>query len=520
MMKPSPSQPEYYGWYPDTTIPGAFAKAVWDAIIESEALIEFSKDEVYRVKCPSNTDTLVAAGLFQITKPDFRVKGNNAVIEFEFDAIYSSTSAIDGAPMFKWILPSGITRMGVKFQNITLRLAEESIHLIDETFDRWNGLQLLQTVGTENEFHNVHFLDFPNVGDELGARINSLSVSRNIYQNCTFRYGGSNHDNCLYIQGETKFEECWFDVKRKYSSHAIYWGLDRNDVVVRKCKFSFIGGYYLDNTYEPGQDRTGTVLSWRGTSGSGIDARGLKFINNEIQNSGRTLIGFDSGPYANTIHRDALIVGNTWVNCGSVQFDNQHNGVFTKNTLIKTLLSIDNCVESRIVDNPKIGNVVWSENVNVEFISNFIDDEEFDSSQYFIPADNVGLKILNNQFRFKFRQGDPTAGVTLQWMNNQGLIFQNNRIEIWNNPAIPASISWRSSFENNKILSNIFINCYNIFRINDLVFTGVNEIKNNMFINNSMPSSQRVLENSAAGPFTAQGNEVVNGTFIGTLNNS
>lgn len=512
--------PEYYGWYPNTTVSAAFAQGVWNAIMDSQTSIEFDNTKTYTIDCGNSDDAIIVDGLFKITKPNFRVIGNGSSIIFNFDFIFSSTVAVDGSPIFKWVLPSGVTSMAVRFENITLKLAPLSIALIDETFNRWNALRCIWTQGTDNQFINVQFLDFPNVGDEGAIRINNLNVSRNTYKNCTFNFGGSNHDNCLYIQGETRFERCVFEVKRKYSSHAVYWGLDRNNVVIKNCKFYYIGGYYPNYTYASGEARTGTVLSWRGTEGSGVDARGLQFIRNYMEGCWRTLIGFDSGQYANTIHRDAFISENIWNNCGQVQFDNQHNGVFTKNKLYATSLSIDNCYQSKIYDNPQLGNIVWLENNEVDFYNNVIDDEGFDYSHYFLPSDNNKLNITNNTFRFKFRVGDPWGAITWQWQNNSEINFSNNRIEVWNNPTAMASLAWRNSYTDNKFNDNVFINCYVIFRNTYLTYSGVNEFKNNTFVNNAMASSRRVLENTATGTVIASGNEVVNATYIGTLNNA
>lgn len=519
-MSYKPNQPEYYGWYPNTTVSAAFAQGVWDAIMDNQTSIEFDNTQTYTIDCGSDTDSIIVNGLFIIDKPLFQVRGNGSSLVFYFSSLSSSLTAVDGAPLFKWSLPIGVTEMAVGFQNITLQLSPNSIQYIDETFNRYGALTFLETWGTDNTFNNVQFLDLPTVGIEIGARINGLQVARSVYRNCYFRYGGSNHNNCLYVQGQTRFERCVFEVKRKYSSHAIYWGLDRNNVVIKNCKFYYIGGYYPDYVYAEGEARTGTVLSWRGTEGSGVDARGLKFIKNYMEGCWRTLIGFDSGPYSNTIHRDAFVSENIWYNCGPVQFDNQHNGVFTKNKLYGTYLSIDNCYQSKIYDNPQLGNIVWLENTEVDFYNNVIDDEGFSYSHYFLPSDNTKLSIINNTFRFKFRAGDPWGAITWQWQNNSEVNFSNNRIEVWNSPTSMASLAWRSSYMDNKFNDNVLINCYLIFRTPDLTYSGINEFKNNTLVNNAMASSTRVLENTASGPFIASGNEVVNGTYQGTLNNA
>ena len=512
--------PEYYGWYPNTTVSAEFAQGVWDAIMDSQTSIEFDNTKTYTIDCGASNNSIILDGLFKITKPNFRVIGNGSSLVFYFSSIVSRPIAVNEYALFKWVLPNGVVEMMVQFQNIILQLHPDSIQYIDETFNRYGALTFIETWGTDNTFTNVQFLDLPDVGIEIGSRINGLQVARSVYKNCYFRYGGSNHNNCLYIQGETRFERCVFEVKRKYSSHAVYWGLDRNNVAIKNCKFYYIGGYYPNYTYASGEARTGTVLSWRGTEGSGVDARGLQFIKNYMEGCWRTLIGFDSGPYANTIHRDAFISENIWNNCGPVQFDNQHNGVFTKNKLYATYLSIDKCYQSKIYDNPQLGNVVWLDNTEIEFYNNTIDDEGFTYSHYFIQAGNTKLIIKNNTFRFKFRVGDPWGAITWQWQNNSEVDFSNNRIEVWNNPTSMASLAWRNSYTDNKFNDNVFINCYVIFRNTDLTYSGVNEFKNNTFVNNAMASSTRVLENTSTGTVIASGNEVVNATYLGTLNNA
>lgn len=142
-MSYKPNQPEYYGWYPNTTVSAAFAQGVWDAIMDNQTSIEFDNTQTYTIDCGSDTDSIIVNGLFIIDKPLFQVRGNGSSLVFYFSSLSSSLTAVDGAPLFKWSLPIGVTEMAVGFENITLQLSPNSIQYIDETFNRYGALTFI-----------------------------------------------------------------------------------------------------------------------------------------------------------------------------------------------------------------------------------------------------------------------------------------------------------------------------------------------------------------------------------------
>lgn len=133
---------------------------------------------------------------------------------------------------------------------------------VNTTISQYNGL----------DANGLHFMDITHINEDgvLGGRgshfngviIKDFSTTALVYANntildglnysyvkhkftsCRFFFGGTETDACFGgISGGVEFYECYFDAsRRRRSSHALYWGLDRPDVKVVNCEFRWIGG--------------------------------------------------------------------------------------------------------------------------------------------------------------------------------------------------------------------------------------------------------------------------------------
>lgn len=523
------TQPEYYGWYPDVVTPKSVVKNAWDEIHQNNGIIDFARGKTYIVDAGADTDI---DGLFTITKRGYVVNGNGAIIQFNFFSIAEFSSQPLPDYVLKLNFPTSNYKANCTIKNITFTLSAESNAMILSDNTKFHGLSCAYITGQDNVFSNVKMLHFPLcVYETLSLEPDGSRYMGTIYRNCTFIYGGGGHDNAFYIQGYNTFTNCNFIVEKLYSSHAIYWGMDRNYVKITRCNFLNIGGTIPKSEYVQGYQKRGNVVSWRGTTGSGTDCRGLVFTNNYMENCGRTLMGYHEGTYLNP-HYECEVYNNTWSDCEEVYFHDQYGGVFQRNNLIATGLELQGGESSLISKNKNIGFVVFGDLSDCIFENNTCNDAGCWNRLSDVHGNTVNLTIKNNSFvsnyfpdgsiNFEFYPKGTLTSRAWQFNNNTNLKIESNRFENVIDTLRLARLAIYNSIDGISIDENVFINTEVLARTENLTWGGSCLLTDNTFINNSenFNSNTLILQNTATGSLTARGNTIANATYTGTLNNA
>ena len=379
-----------FGITNDTSIDyqNLFRKSFKYAQIEK---LKYLVDVDFKVRIDSlgdNFDNPNAGGVWeflQIDSSNLQIEGLNKNTIYVEPTYIPSTSTQNQTPFIAF-MSSASNVEGLIIKNVRIQLLETQTQ-IDTTFDQYNYFFFGRSLPIRTTLENVDIINFPNVSGFLSESIDGNSYSYTNVKNCKFVYGGSNHDYALYLDGGSIVENSTFEVEKKYSSHAIYCGLQRPNLSVLNNTFLYISGNPTGETYAPGAGRTGTVISYRGESGG--ENKGLLFSGNKIINSGNLLIGFSAGgEYYNTI-----INNNEFRNSEGVDIFYSRNFTVSNNVFENTPMDIYQNNQDGIISGNQMGFLGFPTNYDTTVTTIKITSNNIDS---ILQVGGVDMEVSGN----------------------------------------------------------------------------------------------------------------------------
>lgn len=189
-----------------------------------------------------------------ISKVLFNIRSDNVTIKLRPKAVlrivatYVTQNAAGSSTTYKQHLFYFGTGSTTPVRNFTLTggtitWETASPAVLVQVVDGTNGFEFMNGYIRDSLFEDVIIDGIPTGGlvsgytDTNGNQLTDVIFRRVNVKN----YGGSGHDNWLYVWGNTTFDQCRIVSTRQYQSHGLYWGSSKPNVKVLNTYFSGMG---------------------------------------------------------------------------------------------------------------------------------------------------------------------------------------------------------------------------------------------------------------------------------------